>query len=300
MQVLAHAKINLSLEVVGRRPDGYHEVVTVLHTIGLADRLTFEPSDSLELHCDAPGMSNEQNLVWQAARLLQRETGASSRGVSITLEKRVPEAAGLGGGSTDAAATLKALNKMWGLKLTAATLRKLAAELGSDVPFFIKGGCAIGTGRGEAVKSLAPAPGWWAVVMKPAVQLPDKTARLYGMLTEADFTDGSVTRALASRLRRGIATIADVAAATNAFERVAPKAFPGLTKGRRALLKAGAPFARLTGAGPALFTLLDDEQTGEDLLARLRAGGYEAYGAEMVGAGENGSLTRSRPSTGSG
>ncbi|MDO8750191.1 MAG: 4-(cytidine 5'-diphospho)-2-C-methyl-D-erythritol kinase [Dehalococcoidia bacterium] len=287
MLALAHAKINLSLEVLGRRPDGYHEVVTVLHTIGLADRLTFDPSDSLVLHCDAPGLSNEQNLVWQAALLLLRETTASSKGVSITLEKRVPEAAGLGGGSTDAAATLMVLNKMWGLKLSAAAQRKLAAKLGSDVPFFIKGGCAIGTGRGEVVTSVPHAPPWWAVVLRPNVSLPDKTARLYGMLTDADFTDGSATRALASRLRRGIATIADVAAARNAFERVASRAFPGLTKGRRALLKAGAPFARLTGTGPALFTLVERREEGDAILGQLKAGGYEAHVARLLGPGED-------------
>ncbi len=299
MSVLANAKINLSLEVLGRRPDGFHEVVTVLHTIGMADRLTFEPSDSLVLRCDAIGLSNEQNLAWQAALLLQRETRASSNGVSITLEKRVPEAAGLGGGSTDAAATLIALNKMWGLKLTAARLRELAAKLGSDVPFFIKGGCAIATGRGEVVKSLAPAPGWWAVVLRPNVHLLDKTALLYGMLAERDFTDGSATRALASRLRRGIATIADVAGATNAFERVAPKAFPGLAKGRRALLTAGAPFARLTGTGPALFTLVERREECESILAQLKAGGHEAHLAALVGQ-EEASLTRSFLSTSSG
>ncbi|MFH1141724.1 MAG: 4-(cytidine 5'-diphospho)-2-C-methyl-D-erythritol kinase [Chloroflexota bacterium] len=281
MLVLAHAKIYLSLEVLGRRPDGYHEVVTVLHTIALADRLTFETSDFLSLQCDIPGLSNEQNLVWQAARLLLRETVASFKGASITLEKHIPQASGLGGGSCDAAATLKALNKMWSLKLSAATLRKLVAELGSDVPFFVKGGCALGTGRGEVVTSLAPAPPWWVVLLRPNVRLSDKTARLYGMLTEADFTDGSATRALASRLRRGIATIADVAAGRNAFERVASRAFPGLTKGRRALLKAGAPFVRLTGTGPALFTLLERQEEGMAILGQLKAGGYEAYLASL-------------------
>ncbi len=286
MLVLAHAKINLSLEVIGRRPDGYHEVVTVLHTIGLADRLTFEPSKFLALQCNAPGLSNERNLVWQTALLLQRETAASSKGVSITLEKRVPEAAGLGGGSTDAAATLKTLNTMWGLKLPPATLRNLAAKLGSDVTFCLRGGCAIGTGRGEVVQALQPAPPWWAVVLRPNLRLPDKTARLYAMLTEADFTDGSVTRALASRLRSGIASIADVAAAGNAFERVASRAFPGLAKGRRALLEAGATFARLTGTGPALYTLVERQEEGEAILDQLKAGRHEAYLAALVGSGE--------------
>ncbi len=281
MLVLAHAKINLSLEVIGRRPDGYHEVVTVLHTIGLADRLLFEPSDSLKLECDAPDLSNEQNHVWQAALLLQRETTASFKGAAITLEKHIPPASGLGGGSSDAAATLTALNTMWGLKLSATAQRKLASEIGSDVPFFIKGGCAIGTGRGEVVKSLAPAPAWWAVVLRPNIGLSNKTARLYGLLTEADFTNGSTTRALASRLRRGIATIADVAAATNAFERVAAKAFPGLTKARRALLKAGASFARLTGTGPALFTLVERREEGKAILGQLKVGGHEAYLASL-------------------
>lgn len=280
--VLAPAKINLSLEVLGRRPDGYHEVVTVLHTIGLADRLTFHPSDSLALHSDIPGLPAEQNLAWQAALMLQRETSASSKGVSISLEKRVPEAAGLGGGSTDAAATLKTLNVLWGLKLPRARLLALAAKLGSDVPFFIKGGCAIGTGRGDVVKALRPIPSWWAVVLRPNVLLPNKTAHLYDLLEEQDFTNGATTRSLASRLRRGIATIADVAAARNAFERVAPTAFPGLLRSRRAMLAAGAPFVRLTGTGPALYTLVERREEGEAILGRLTAGGHEAYLAALV------------------
>jgi 4-diphosphocytidyl-2-C-methyl-D-erythritol kinase len=293
MQELAHAKINLSLEVIGRRSDGYHEVVTVFHTIGLPDRVTFEPSKFLALHCSAPGLSNERNLVWQTALLLQRENAVSSKGVSITLEKHVPEAAGLGGGSTDAAATLKALNALWRLKLSSTTLRNLAARLGSDVPFFLRGGCAIGTGRGEVVQALQPAPPWWAVVLRPNLRLPDKTARLYAMLTEADFTDGSATKALASRLRSGIVTIADVAAARNTFERVASRAFPGMAKGRRALLEAGAPFARLTGTGPALYTLVERQEEGEAILGQLRARRHEAYLARLVDPGHDASLTRS-------
>ncbi len=281
MLALAHAKINLSLEVLGRRPDGYHEVVTVLHTVSLADRLTFQPADSLAVHCDIPDLSQEQNLVWQAARLLQRETSASSKGVAITLEKHIPPASGLGGGSSDAAATLIGLNAMWGLDLSAATQWKLAAKLGSDVPFFTKGGCALGTGRGEVVTPLPPASGWWAVVLCPNVSLSDKTARLYGLLTEADSTDGLATMVLAERLRMGRATIADVAAARNAFERVASRAFPGLAKHRRALLKAGAPFVRLTGTGPALFTLVDRCEDGEAILHQLKAGGYEAHLAAL-------------------
>ncbi len=281
ISILAYAKINLALEGLGRRNDDYHNVATVLHTIGLADRLTFQPSDTISLSCDAPDLAGEDNLVLQAARLLQQQAGRSM-GVAITLEKHIPEAAGLGGGSSDAAATLKALNKMWGLKLPAAKLRDLAATLGSDVPFFLDGGCALAEGRGELLTPLPPASGWWAVLVQPKVSITGKTARLYSMLAKADFSDGSATRALADRIRHGTATIVDVAAARNAFERVAAVAFLGLEDYRQAMLDAGAPFVRLTGTGPALYTLVDDEQTGNAMLAKLKAGGHEAYISRLV------------------
>ena len=220
----AYAKINLALEVLGRRDDGYHEVSTVLHAVELTDHLTFEASEGLSLECDDPAIASEGNLVLRAARLLQ-QTAGSGRGASITLRKGIPVAAGLGGGSSDAAVTLLALSRLWGIGMSPDELMELGATLGSDVPFFLQGnglqgsGCALATGRGERVVSLPTAQGWWVVVLRPeVVPLPNKTTMLYSMLTEEDFSDGSRAAMVAERLRTGRLAAGGL---HNAFERVA-------------------------------------------------------------------------------
>src|SRR5256886_7101276 len=151
----AAAKINLALEVLGRREDGYHEVATVMQAVDLSDRLVIEDAEVLELRVSAPDVpSDGSNLVARAARAL-RETAAVSRGARITLIKRIPVAGGLGGGSADAGATLMGLSRLWRLGWPRARLAELAATLGTDVPFFLRGGAALGTGRGGRV---APGP----------------------------------------------------------------------------------------------------------------------------------------------
>ena len=183
----APAKVNLTFEALGRRADGYHEVRTVLHAISLADEVAFAPADELRLVVEPPvgaeaadaralspvvsAPTGDDNLVLRAARLLRREAGVTA-GAAIRLRKRIPVAAGLGGGSSDAAATLRGLRRLWGLDLDADALRELAAQLGSDVPFFVTGGAALGEGRGERLTPLPPAQGR-VVVMAPP---PDRNA----------------------------------------------------------------------------------------------------------------------------
>lgn len=281
----ASAKINLSLEVIGRRGDGYHDVATVLHEIDIADRMAFRMADSLRLICEAPPSAQEDNLALKAARLLQRRTGCSL-GAEITLEKGIPVASGLGGGSSNAAATLQALNGLWDLGLSNERLLGLAAELGSDVPFFLSGGCALGEGRGEVVTPLPHMTDWWAVVLVPPMRETDKTGRMYSLVTEEDFSDGSVTLRLAQRLKAGSASLDDVATGRNAFERAADMAFPGLDSYRQTFLDAGAPFVRLCGSGPALYSLFDSREVGESVGDQLRRGGHEARLARLVGSRE--------------
>ena len=281
IQVQAHAKINLCLEVLGRRDDGYHQVTTVLHAVDLADRLTFQPSDSLSLECDVPPVATERNLVMQAARLLQQQTGYTL-GAAMTLEKGIPVTSGLGGGSSDAAATLKALNTLWDLKLSRARLSELAASLGSDVPFFLEGGCALAEGRGEILTPLPPITDWWAVLC-PLFQIPNKTARMYAMLAEEDFTDGLATRTLVQSLQDGTAAWETLWRGKNAFERAATSAFRGLEVQLQTLLDAGAPFASLTGSGPALYTLVHSQEEATIISSLLKANGHEAYLARLLG-----------------
>ena len=172
----APAKVNLTFEALGRRADGYHEVRTVLHAISLADEIAFAPADDLRFAVESPDAgarssaasapAGDDNLVLRAARLLRREAGVKA-GATIRLRKRIPVAAGLGGGSSDAATTLRGLRRLWGLDLDADALRELAAQLGSDVPFFVTGGAALAEGRGERLTPLPPAQGGVVVMASP-------------------------------------------------------------------------------------------------------------------------------------
>jgi 4-diphosphocytidyl-2-C-methyl-D-erythritol kinase len=153
LRLKAYAKVNLVLEVLGRRADGYHEIASVMQTIGLYDVLTFEAAGEIEFSCSTPGLQEDNNLVGSAARALRQATGKKA-GARIVLEKKIPRTAGLGGGSSDAAAALKGLNRLWGLGLTPEKLAEIAAGIGSDVPFFIYGGTCLVEGRGESITPL--------------------------------------------------------------------------------------------------------------------------------------------------
>ncbi|MCE2464205.1 MAG: 4-(cytidine 5'-diphospho)-2-C-methyl-D-erythritol kinase, partial [Dehalococcoidia bacterium] len=199
MEIKAYAKINLTLEVLGRRPDGYHEVRTVLQTIDLTDILNITRASHLKMECSVPELGNKDNLVWKAASALRR-AAECDKGAKIHLEKHIPVGMGLGGGSSDAAATLKALNNLWGIQMHDAGLQSIAASLGSDVPFFLRGGTALGEGRGEVMTELHPLPQLWMVLCcspsrssQGGGPFPDKTARLYSMVAPENYTDGSHT-----------------------------------------------------------------------------------------------------------
>jgi 4-diphosphocytidyl-2-C-methyl-D-erythritol kinase len=278
--VAAPAKINLTLEVLGKRPDGYHEIVSILQTIDLRDILTATSSSHLRL--TAPGLECDEsdNLVLKAARLLQSTTGCSS-GAEMLLEKRIPAAAGLGGGSSDAAAALVALNHLWELNLGSQALADLGARLGSDVPFFLCGAAALARGRGERLEPLPPRSGLWVVLTVPPVVIPHKTKALYAALTPADFSDGLASLALARRLLEGEAL--SFAALRNVFERPAFALYPLVASYREAMLAAGAPFVRLAGSGPALFCLHRSRQDAQDLVNRLAGEGISAPLAPVGG-----------------
>jgi 4-diphosphocytidyl-2-C-methyl-D-erythritol kinase len=267
----AHAKVNLTLEVLGRRDDGYHEVASIVQTVGLYDTLTLEPADEITLECGLPEMTSPENLVLRAARLLREKAGAG-HGARIRLAKNIPVSAGLGGGSTNAAAALKGLNRMWGLGLSLDELAPMAAQIGSDVPFFLRGGTAMVQGRGEMVRPLPPADLEWLVVLCPAIRLPNKTAALYSMLSQADYTRGHLTRKLEARIRGG----GDVPPQFlfNAFDGVARKAFPGLASYWDTFSALGAREVHVAGSGPALFAPVSrrEEGTALELMLRHRFG----------------------------
>src|SRR2546428_1535277 len=237
MLTIAPAKINLSLEVLGRRPDGYHEIRSVMQTIYLRDELQFEAAEALTLEVSGPHAASEEDLVLKAARALAHAAGRRA-GARITLRKRIPVGAGLGGGSSDAAATLRCLNELWVLRLGRKEIAGIAAEVGSDVPFFVYGGTALVEGMGEVVTPLPDTPDTWPLLIVPPMTLPEKTRRMYWALNEGDFSDGSQTAAMVKAVGSGQhMTDGDF---RNAFNRAAYDMFTGLGGYRDSLLNAGA------------------------------------------------------------
>ncbi|HEV8633431.1 MAG TPA: 4-(cytidine 5'-diphospho)-2-C-methyl-D-erythritol kinase [Chloroflexota bacterium] len=279
---LAPAKLNLVLEVLGRREDGYHELATVFQTVGLCDELRFWPDDALTLEVDDPALAGEENLVLRAARRLRDRVGFRA-GARIRLTKRIPAAAGLGGGSSDAAAALRGLRRLWRLGLEDAELAEIAAGLGADVPFLLRGGTALAGGVGDRLDPL-PDLAAWAVLYTPPYRVADKTVRAYRALRTEDWSDGSAAADAASAVRAGRRP--DLGDAPNAFERVADELFPGLAEHRARLTAAGAPWVRLSGAGPTLFTLTPRRRSAEAIRARLPAG-VRAWAVPTVGAAQS-------------
>ncbi len=259
LELEAHAKINLTLEVLGKRDDGFHDIVSIMQTIDLHDDVTLKRADDLTLTCDDPDLAGEDNLALVAARKLKEVTGVD-RGVDITLQKHIPVAAGLGGGSSDAASVLSGLNDFWELELELGALEEIATEIGSDVPYFLSGGTALVQGRGEHVVPLVHANIQWMVVVSPDSDLPDKTARLYGQIDESDHTRGVLTHKLAGRIRGG----GDAPAQFffNVFEPYVEKVFAEYAAIRETFRSLGAMGILMSGAGPSMFALAPSREVG--------------------------------------
>ncbi len=278
------AKINWMLEVLSRRPDGFHEVKTVIQTIDLADSLEVEPAEELTLEATGEGLPPvEGNLAMRAAHLLQERSGHQG-GARIRLTKAIPVAAGLGGGSSDAAAALRGLAQLWSLELTPERLGELAAELGSDVPFFLQGGTALSEGRGERLTPLPDAPEATLLIVVPPISIPRKTERMYSLLEPEDYGDGAPTDHFVGVLRRGKPQ--RKCELYNTFGSRAFSAFPDLQTYRRALLDAGANCVHLAGSGPALFVVTRDEEQRERLAQAARDTGAEAIATRTLPGAE--------------
>jgi 4-diphosphocytidyl-2-C-methyl-D-erythritol kinase len=249
------AKVNLGLRVLAKRRDGYHEVATLYQAIDWWDELALEAAGGLVLSVDDPAVpAGEENLVLRAARLLQaRVPRAGGCGASLALAKSIPAGAGLGGGSSDAAGALAGLNALWGLGLSSEALGELAAELGSDVPFFLVGGAALGTGRGEVVTPLPRSVVRGLVLGFPGRPLP--TAEVYARL-RAPLTPGSgdvtVSRFLVNCAERN-----DFSLVTNDLEAAAFAICGDLVPFRDGLRRIGAETALVSGSGSTVFGLFD-------------------------------------------
>jgi 4-diphosphocytidyl-2-C-methyl-D-erythritol kinase len=273
LTVYAPAKINLVLEVLGKHND-YHRISSVVQSVDLCDVLNFQLDDEIGFECDEPSLKRD-NLVTRAATLLKESTKCSL-GARIELHKHIPWGVGLGGGSSDAAATLLALNELWGLGLPLSELVRLASNLGSDVPFFIYRGTALVEGRGEKVTPLPSLPSTCFVLLVPPLpKISDKTKRMYNNLDAAYFTAGQFVEATLSSLKQGKAI--DPGLMFNVFEKVAFDFFLGLDKYRKTLEEAGAPGVYLAGSGPCLFTFFPGKEEAGKLFSRLKKHRLECY-----------------------
>jgi len=275
--VRSYAKINLTLDVLGKRGDGYHELATIMQMVDLYDTLclTLLNEDRVQIVSTQPELNSENNLAVRAAQAIRKHFSLR-QGVSIELDKHIPMAAGLGGGSSNAAAVLLALRQWWRLPISSEDMLALATSLGSDVPFFLTQGLSLCKGRGELMTPLPaywPASMRWLLLVKPAISV--STADVFRHLPKSDYTDGVHTQAVYTvLLAKGEPLREDV---HNGLERGVLERYPEVAQAREAMLSAGAPFARLSGSGPTLFAPFAELASASQARQRLQKQGYEVY-----------------------
>ena len=281
LAVRAFAKINLELRVLGRRSDGYHELRTTFQTIALHDTLTLRRTrGAFRLESNARDVPlDETNLIWRAALALCQATGrASTSGAAVYVRKRIPAGAGLGGGSSNAAAALVGLTALWNLKIAPDRLLEVAASLGSDVPFFLVGGTALGVGRGELLYPLPGLPATPVVLVHPHFSV--STADAYRWHDETRGATGSATpqRIALAWHPTGLAALNDLEAA------VLPR-YPAIGRAKRQLLGAGASVAMMSGSGSTVFGLFASTAQAGQAARRLAAPGRTVVLTRTIGRG---------------
>ena len=267
------AKINLSLRVLGKRPDGYHEISTTLQTISLHDDLFLERNvnGDIALFCDDTEIpQGADNLVVRAARSLKDHYSAPA-GVDIRLHKRIPTRAGLGGGSSNAAVTLLALNKLWQTNASARDLVAIAADLGADVPFFLHGGSAKGTGTGTTLTTLPDEEVMHLIVVHPRASV--STAEAYQALNSPPLTSNNPIPILAGSPNQGQfseSTPGRVVELENDFESVIFDMEPEIKRAKSALITAGARSALLAGSGSSVFGIFANRDTQQSAVNKIQ------------------------------
>lgn len=282
-KLFAPAKINLTLDILGKRSDGYHEIDTIMQTIALGDTVQFQESPQIEIETDHPQVPlGRANIALRAAELISRYAGIT-RGVKICIYKRIPIAAGLAGGSTDAAAVLRGLNKMWGLALSEQTMVELAAQLGSDVAFCLRGGTALGKGRGEQLQSLPPLPQMGVIIVKMPFAVSTKDVyQQYRPVPETKTTTAAMIQAVRSGNRRAV-----LAALSNMLEQVTINLHPEIAEAKERLLEAGAGGVLMSGSGPTVFGLTETREEAQEVARRFTGPGDVIVTETMQETGEN-------------
>ena len=277
LETQAFAKLNLTLDVLHKREDGYHELESVMQQITLCDDLEIdlETGEDWKLECDMEGISTgSDNLAWKAAGVFYKALGKDPQGISIRIHKRIPAGAGLGGGSADAAAVLKALNEHEGSPFTGEELRKLGEKLGSDVPFCVRGGTMLATGRGETLELLPVMPRCFYCIAMPdfTVSTPELFAK-WDAAAEKTHAPADVLKAAlqkADLLKAG-------GSVQNALEPLVAAEHPEIAELRSAMLDAGALGVSMTGSGSAVFGVFDAFDMAAVASMTLMEKGYRTY-----------------------
>ncbi|AGZ54766.1 4-diphosphocytidyl-2-C-methyl-D-erythritol kinase [Bacillus velezensis] len=277
----APAKINLSLDVTSKRPDGYHEVEMIMTTIDLADRieLTELPENVIRVASHNRFVPDDQrNLAYQAAKLL-KERFQVKKGVSIMITKVIPVAAGLAGGSSDAAATLRGLNRLWDLKLSVEELAELGAEIGSDVSFCVYGGTALATGRGEKIRHISAPPHCWVVLAKPTIGV--STAEVYRRLNLQQVRHPDVQAMIDAIEEKSFQKVCGQLG--NVLESVTLSLHPEVAMIKNQMKRFGADAVLMSGSGPTVFGLVQYESKVQRIYNGLRGFCDQVYAVRMIG-----------------
>ena len=279
IQIKSYAKINWTLDVLFKREDGFHELRTIYQTVSLCDQLRMSgTSGAIEISCDDSRVpTDETNLAHKAATLLREATGVT-RGARIEIEKRIPVAAGLGGGSSNAAATLLGLTRLWEAELQERELIEIAMSLGSDVPFFLMGGTALGVGRGEEVYPIEQAECDHLLLVNPGFAV--STAIAYGKLSRLTRADS--LRIIPFTLFAAKAIHELPLAASNDLEQVVSAAHPEIAEVKQRLLSLGAQHALMSGSGATVFAIFDNSEASKRAQTEMRALGYWAECAHAI------------------
>ena len=279
--VKAPAKINLSLDVLHKRPDGYHEVEMIMTTIDLADRIELALLDSdvikiISLNRFVP--DDQRNLAYQAAIILKEKFNVK-KGVEIKIEKNIPVAAGLAGGSSDAAAVLRGLNKLWDLGLTLDELAVIGAEIGSDVSFCVYGGTALATGRGEIIKELPAPPVCWVILAKPFIGV--STADIYKRLDVETIEHPNTEKMIESISSKDYDLMCENVG--NVLENVTLSLYPEVAQIKEQICKFGADAVLMSGSGPTVFGLIQHDSRRNRVYNGLRGFCDQVFAVRMIG-----------------
>lgn len=270
--ILAHAKINIGLYVTARRPDGYHDIETVFCRIGIADGIDLSPAPDIRVtssSAEAPG--GEANICHKAARALREHLGVAD-GVHVHIEKRIPVGAGLGGGSADAAVILKELPGFWKRTLGEADRSRIALVLGSDVPYFLSPGAALGRGRGEQLEYFPLDIPFTILLCNPGIHIP--TSWAYSRITPGTGDRPGDLKTLVSEGMNHPALLQHV---HNDFEKIVFETHPDVRRIKETMLGRGAVFAQMSGSGSTVFGFFENPRVAVDLEAEFTARGYRAF-----------------------